>query len=142
MRSWRADTSILLSCVVQGTGEPGENHQRWMGDHCLALCRNREAYQGLGGVKQAIYPCTPQASKRKCCEITSKPYGPNQNSCSSGTRHEQIDLKYYENANIKFCRKTTKKNKNKKKTDNRNTELKFKIKINSKTKIKINPNHV
>lgn len=30
--------------VVQETGEPGENHRLWNGDHYPARCRRRESY--------------------------------------------------------------------------------------------------
>ena len=49
----------MWSIMVEETGEPGENHQPWMGDHHPATCRSQEL--GCKGDKLESYPCTIQA---------------------------------------------------------------------------------
>ena len=35
------DVGVLWSYMVEETGEPGENHRPWTGDHYPATCRHR-----------------------------------------------------------------------------------------------------
>ena len=41
-----ADVGVLWSYVVEETGEPGENHRPWMGEHYPATCRHRDSTPG------------------------------------------------------------------------------------------------
>ena len=41
-----ADVGVLWSYVVEVTGDPGENHRPWTGDHYPVTCRHRDSISG------------------------------------------------------------------------------------------------
>ena len=45
------DVGVLWSYVMEETGEHGENHQPWTGDHYPATCRDRDLICGRSGDK-------------------------------------------------------------------------------------------
>ena len=47
-----ADVGYLRSYVVEETGEPGENHRPWTGDHYPATCGHRDSIPGRSGGKR------------------------------------------------------------------------------------------
>ena len=50
----------MWSNVVKETGEPGENHRTWTGDHYPATCRDPDSNPDHSGDKRVRYPlCYP-----------------------------------------------------------------------------------
>ena len=50
----------MWSSVVEETGEPGENHRTWMGNHYPATCLDPDLNPDCIGDKQVHYPlCYP-----------------------------------------------------------------------------------
>ena len=51
-----ADVGVLWSNVTEGTGEPGENHQTWTGDHYPATWLDPDSNPDRSGDKRVCYP--------------------------------------------------------------------------------------
>ena len=46
----------MWSNVVEETGEPGENHRTWTGDHYPAICLDPDSNPDRRGDKRVRYP--------------------------------------------------------------------------------------
>ena len=51
-----ADVGVMWSNVVEETGEPGENHRTWTGDHYPATCLDPDSNPDRRGDKRVRYP--------------------------------------------------------------------------------------
>ena len=51
-----ADVGVMWSNVVEETGEPGENHRTWTGDHYPATCLDPDSNPDRSGDKRVRYP--------------------------------------------------------------------------------------
>ena len=51
-----ADVGVMWSNVVEETGEPGENHRTWTGDHYPATCIDPDSNPDRRGDKRVRYP--------------------------------------------------------------------------------------
>ena len=63
-RSYRRGCWPLWSHVLKKTGEPGENHRPWTGDHCPATSLYYNSNSGRNGDKRVFYHYAIRAPER------------------------------------------------------------------------------
>ena len=57
----------MWSNVVEETGEPGENHRAWTGDHYPATCLDPDSNPDRRGDKRVHYPLRYPGPHCYCC---------------------------------------------------------------------------
>ena len=50
-----ADVGVMWSNVVEETGEPGENHRVWTGDHYSATCLDTDSNPEASALSTTLY---------------------------------------------------------------------------------------
>ena len=70
-----ADVGVMWSNVVEETGEPGENHRTWTGDHYPATCLDPDSNPDRRGDKRVRYPLRYPGPKVKFSTLTVGAFG-------------------------------------------------------------------